>query len=344
MMQVTKDEYFRQRLTEYLEAVMNTEAVEIEQLKALSGGISRVNWLVETLANGEKKRFVLQCDRGAALDEQTLSRDQEFEVMKTAFENKVNTPAPRWYCVETAILDTPFIITDHTEGTSIGQQIIESDQLAEARRLLPEQIGEQLAQIHAIDLKKHALSFLPAPQQDHSPAQEMLDQIRTDISRLGVHNPVFEFGWRWAHQHIPACEQPVLVHGDFRVGNFLVSSKGLNGIIDWEYAHIGDPLEDLAWLSLRDWRYGKGHLKLGGIAPNTEPFIRAYERASGRKVDRKALLYWEILGNLRWAVTCLARANRATRTNESGIELTALGTRSVEMQLEMLHLIGQGEN
>jgi aminoglycoside phosphotransferase (APT) family kinase protein len=133
----------------------------------------------------------------------------------------------------------------------------------------------------------------------------------------------------------------VVVHGDFRVGNFMVGIKGLKGIVDWEYSHIGDPIEDLAWLCLRDWRYGNGQLKLGGIAPNREPFIQAYERVSGRKIDRKAVDFWEIVGNLRWAVAGLTQANRHLSGGEESVELASLGRRSAEMQLEMLRLIGE---
>jgi aminoglycoside phosphotransferase (APT) family kinase protein len=132
----------------------------------------------------------------------------------------------------------------------------------------------------------------------------------------------------------------VLLHGDFRVGNFLVDSKGLNGIVDWEFCRMGDPLEDLAWPCLRDWRYGNGEAQLGGIGAR-EPFIQAYERASGRTIDRKAIDYWEILGNLRWAVTCLSQANRHLSGGDLSVELASLGRRSAEMQMEMLRLIGQ---
>lgn len=339
----SKEENFRQRLTEYLEAVMNVPVVEVKSLQPMAGGTSRESWHIETDANGEKQDLVLRRDLATTLFDKALFRDQEFKVMKAAQESGVKISTPRWYCIEPLILDMPFLIMDYVEGISIGRQVIQEADLAGARNALPEQMGEQLAHIHAIDAKKYELGFLPAPPKDASPAQEAINQIRSIITQLNVHNPVFEFGLRWAQQHAPTCEQPVLLHGDFRIGNFLVGPKGLNGIVDWEYSHIGDPLEDLAWPCLRDWRYGNGELKLGGIAPSREPYLEAYERASGRKVDRKALDFWEIVGNLRWAVACLSQANRYLSGGENSVELASLGRRSAEMQLEMLRLIdGQG--
>jgi aminoglycoside phosphotransferase (APT) family kinase protein len=334
-------EDFRERLTEYLEAAMNVPAVEVEALAEMPGGASRDNWRVKIKIDDERQQLVLRRDLATTVDEHTLTRDQEFRVMKAAFDSGVAVPRPRWYCIEPLILGARFLIMDYVEGISIGRQVVQNPELAEARRLMPEQMAEQLARIHSINAEQMKLDFLPASRPGYSPAQELLLQIRAAIVKLGVHNPVFEFGLRWAQQHAPTCEKPVVVHGDFRVGNFLVSSKGLAGIVDWEFCHIGDPLEDLAWPCLRDWRYGNGLFVLGGIAESREPFIQAYERISGRKVDRKAIDFWEVASNLRWAVLCISQANRHLSGGDPSVELASLGRRSAEMQLEMMRRIGE---
>ncbi|MBZ0285832.1 MAG: phosphotransferase family protein [Anaerolineae bacterium] len=333
-------EDFRQRLTEYLEAVMDVPSVEVYTLQPLAGGTSRDNWLVGVEVDGEKQQLVLRRDLATTMDEQALPRDQEFLVMQAAYESSVRVPKPRWYCLEALILDTPFLLMDYVEGESIGKKIVQDSEFAEARLHLPEQMGQQLACIHAVNLEKFDLKFLSSPRPGFSPAQERLLQIRALILKLGLHNPVFEFGLRWAEQHTPACDKPVLLQGDFRFGNLLVGVKGLNGIVDWEFSRIGDPLEDVAWPCIRDWRYGNGEQKLGGIA-DREPFIKAYETAKGCVVDRKAVDFWEIVGNLRWAVTCLSQANRHLSGGDQSIELASLGRRSAEMQYEMLRLIGE---
>jgi aminoglycoside phosphotransferase (APT) family kinase protein len=333
-----KAEDFQQALTEYLEAV-NRQEVEIISLTPLVGGASRDMWQVTAKVGGEEQQFVLRRDQGMAVSDRALERDQEFKVMKAVHEVGLSVPRPRWYCLEPLILGQPFLILDYVEGIAVGRQVIEQPELGEAHKTLPEAMGVQLARIHAIDPAKHNLDFLPRSRERLSPAQEALAQIRELIQQMRVYNPVFEFGWRWLQQHVPKSDKTALLHGDFRVGNVLVGSKGLNGIIDWEYARIGDPLDDLAWPCLRDWRYGNTKLPLSGIGER-EAFIQAYEKESGHKVDRKALAFWEILGNLRWAVGSIAQANRHLSGGSASLELASLGRRSAEMQLEMLTLIG----
>lgn len=332
---------FRQRLTEYLEAVMEKPSVEVHTLQPLAGGTSRESWLVDVLVDAEHERMVLRRDQATTMDEKALPRDHEFRVMQAAYDAGVMVPRPRWYCLEPWILDAPFLLMDYVESESIGKKVVHDDEYIEARAQLPKQMGEQLARIHAVDPQNAKLDFLLSPRPGYSPAQEMLLQIRAMILKLGLHNPVFEFGLRWGQQNAPPCEKVVLLQGDFRVGNMLVGPKGLLGIIDWEFSRFGDPLEDLAWPCIRDWRYGRGDLQFGGVS-DREPFIRAYENASGRKVDRKGVNYWEIVGNLRWAVTCLSQAQRHFSGGDHSIELASLGRRSAEMQYEMLRLIGEG--
>ncbi len=122
----------------------------------------------------------------------------------------------------------------------------------------------------------------------------------------------------------------------------MVGPEGLVGVFDWEFAHVGDPLEDLAWPCVRSWRFGQDGLPLGGLA-GLDEFLDVYERRSGRKVSRSGLRFWEIVGNLRWAVGCIAQANRHLSGQAPSIELASLGRRTAEMELELLELIEQAE-
>src|SRR5262249_440580 len=91
---------------------------------------------------------------------------------------------------------------------------------------------------------------------------------------------------RWLREHAPGDTDLVLVHGDFRVGNLMVGPGGLVGVFDWEFSHVGDPAEDLAWPCVRSWRFGQDALSLGGVG-EPEEFREASERAGGRAVDRR---------------------------------------------------------
>jgi aminoglycoside phosphotransferase (APT) family kinase protein len=333
MARTKKIDDFQQRLAEYLAAVTKQE-VEIETLQPFVGA-SRESWLVKAEIGDADQQFVLRIDPLMPLADKSLERDQEFRVMKAVHDVGVLMPRPRWYCLEPVILGAPFYITDFVDGIAAPKDVVGKSDLADARKALPTQMGEQLAKIHAIDPASLKLDFLPRPRAGFSPAQETIAQLRGVILKLNLHNPTFEFGLRWLEQNAPKTEKPTLLHGDFRVGNLLVNSKGLSGILDWELARMGDPLEDLAWPCVREWRHGKGDLQLGGVSKR-EPFIKAYELASKRTVDRKQVDYWEILGNLRQAVIYLSQANKPN----PGLDVAVLGRRSAEMQLEMLRLIG----
>ena len=129
---------------------------------------------------------------------------------------------------------------------------------------------------------------------------------------------------------MPETIDPVLVHGDFRTGNYLATERGLEALLDWEFAHWGDRHEDLTWISMRDWRFGKINLPVGGISAR-EPFYEAYEKASGVPVDRAKALYWEVMGNARWAAGAHQQAERHLSGQSRGIELASIGRRGCGM-------------
>jgi aminoglycoside phosphotransferase (APT) family kinase protein len=73
----------------------------------------------------------------------------------------------------------------------------------------------------------------------------------------------------------------VLIHGDFRNGNFMVTEKGLVAVLDWECSHIGSGIEDFGWISTRSWRFGS-ELPVGGFSERA-PLYAAYTAAGGRR-------------------------------------------------------------
>jgi aminoglycoside phosphotransferase (APT) family kinase protein len=331
----------RARLETFLAANLGAP-VRVAAARQLTGGASRETWAidVEVSAGPEAGRLalVLRRDMGGVIHDQALSREQEFQVLTAAHKAGVLVPRPRWLCVDQAVLGAPFFIMDRLEGESVGRRVVREAGLAEARRLLPRQMGEQLARIHRIDPAAERLDFLPAPALGRSPAQTALANTARQLWRLGEPHPALELGLRWLEANAPAGGAPVLVHGDYRIGNLMVGPDGLRGVFDWEFAHVGDPVEDLAWPGVRSWRFGQDGLRLGGIGQPDE-FFAAYEAAGGRPVDRRAVAYWEVLGNFRWAVGCVVQANRHLSGQAPSVELASLGRRAAEMELELLDLI-----
>ncbi|MBC8100105.1 MAG: phosphotransferase family protein [Armatimonadetes bacterium] len=326
----------RHQLAQFL-STQTGQVIAITQLTPLAGGASRESWLVETTAGGTAHKWVLRKDLPTTMNDDALTRAQEYSVMQTAHDAGVQVARMRFLCEDPNLLGLPFFLMDYVEGVSIGRKVITQPELAQARAVLPEQLAQQLAKIHTINPDAPQLSFLMRPA-DTKPALTALRAAYSTLDKLGVSVPALEYGLRWCTRHAPASDRITVLHGDFRVGNLLVDEAGLAAVIDWEFAHIGDPVEDIGYLCMRDWRFGNDQQQVGGLC-DRERFLTAYEQHSGQQIDRAAADWWEIIGNLRWAIICLAQAERHLSGQDVSVELASLGRRSAEMQLEALRLI-----
>tara|TARA_Y100001933_G_scaffold47687_2_gene45999 strand:- start:59125 stop:60291 length:1167 start_codon:yes stop_codon:yes gene_type:complete len=318
-------------------------AVKIYDVIPLSGGACQENSLLELEVNeGSRKgshRLVLRSDRGSSLFS-SLDRKQEFEVARAAFEAGTRTPEPYFYEMDESVLGRPFSLMQWIPGKATGRYVVKDNSLKDVRKELPSSLAEHLAHIHSVKPGNNSLDFLNIPAE--SPASEGCKEMRLEIDKLQEAHPAMELALNWLEKNAYNTDELVLVHGDFRTGNFMVSPEGLHGILDWEFAHFGDRHEDISWLCMRDWRFGKLNLEAGGIS-NRQDFYQAYEKFSGARVDPEKVRYWEVMGNLRWAGGAAAQAERHLSGKTRGIELASIGRRVAEMEFEMLRLIEQGQ-
>ena len=117
----------------------------------------------------------------------------------------------------------------------------------------------------------------------------------------------------------------------------IVGPAGLEAVIDWELVHVGDPLEDLAWLCLKAWRFGEP-LEVGGLGTIDE-LVAAYEAAGGRTVDRHALHWWLVEKTLSWGIGCMLQADFHLSGRVRSVELAAVGRRVAEQEWDLLELL-----
>lgn len=326
-----------QALSGYLAEQTGTE-VTITDMQPLAGGASRDTWLFIAHLGGEQRRYVLRRDLPTQMFDEALTREQEFRLMDAAHKSGVKVAKVRYCCTDTRVLGSAFFIMDYVPGISIGRRVIQEPELANARRQLPQQIALELAKIHQLPYAAYGIDFLPRPRDGMTPAQTTIASSYEMLDALGIHNPTWEWALRWAERHQPSAPAITFVHGDVRIGNVLVDQAGLTAVIDWEFGHLGDPDEELGYPCMRDWRFGNGTLHFAGLA-DRETFLQAYEAASGRRVNRESVTWWEIMGNIRWGIICMSQANRHLSGKEHSVEFASLGRRSAEMQLETLRLI-----
>jgi aminoglycoside phosphotransferase (APT) family kinase protein len=315
--------------------------VQVTRAWRMVGGASRECWGVDLEVDGGPQRghheLVLRRDLGGKIHQSSLSRNEEFKVLQAAYSHGVKAPRPRWLCADPEVLGGPFFLMDRLPGEALGKKVVRSAEYFEARIVLPSQMARELATIHGIPLSAE-LGSLPGPAPGESPAQKALSDALATLRDARDPHPALELAARWLREHEPRTEGPVLTHGDFRVGNLLVGTEGLLGVLDWEFAHVGDALEDLAWPCVRAWRFGRDDKRLGGIS-DADVFFDTYEAVTGKSIDLAAVAYWEVMGNFRWAVACLAQAGRHLRGDERSVELAVLGRKAAEAEWELMERI-----
>ena len=129
------------------------------------------------------------------------------------------------------------------------------------------------------------------------------------------------------------------MHGDYRIGNVVVRPEaGLVGVLDWEFAHVDEPVRDLAFALVRAWRFGVPDKRLGGIG-DVEPYLERYNELTRRGITLDELLVWEVFGNVKWAIGCLTQSRRHLNGQDRSVEYAVLGRMAAEMEYELLDLI-----
>jgi len=188
-------------------------------------------------------------------------------------------------------------------------------------------MAEELAKIHA--LPRERLAFLE---------EAAVDRLVDELDEIGEPHPAIELGLWWLRENRPPRRPPVVVHGDFRIGNLVVDETGLVGVLDWEFVHLDDPARDLSFALVRAWRFGVPEKRLGGIG-DVEPYLERYNELTGRGVTAAELDYWELAGNVGWATGCLTQAQRHLTGQDRSVELAILGRLGAEVEYEICHLL-----
>ena len=160
-----------------------------------------------------------------------------------------------------------------------------------------------------------------------------MQQYREVLDAAGYPHPTFELAFRWLERNRPDSTRRCVVHGDFRLGNLMVDGTGLAAVLDWELAHVGDPIEDLGWLCVKAWRFGSAKPVAG--TGDYASFLAAYADASGVTVTPAVLRWWEVLGTLKWGIMCIMQAQSHLTGGARSHELAAIGRRVCENEHDL---------
>lgn len=285
-----------ERLQAFLAARTDGAPPRVVDLERAGLGRSRENWLFDLLdGDAPPEPLILRQDPDGGLVD--TDRGAEFAVLRALEASPLPTPRARWLDADGTWLGTPFLIMGRIDGTCDYRVLGGGRPLAE-RRGLAERFCDLLADVHRTDWRALGLGEVltdPGPEAAlaelarwegilHADALEPYPELELAIDALRATAPV--------------AQATVLVHADFKPGNILLDGTRVTALLDWELAHLGDPLEDLGWVTqpLR----AKEHT-IAGVWEAAD-LVAHYERATGSAVDPAALRWWVVFSTFKTAV------------------------------------------
>jgi aminoglycoside phosphotransferase (APT) family kinase protein len=266
-----------------------------------------------------------------------ISLATEARLFQLAGAAGIPGPAISYVLVPEDGLGSGFIM-EWLVGETLGQRIVRAEALAGIRPRLARECGQILGRIHALVWRAAGLAGdLP----EVTPGA-LVDETWSSYRDLNVPVPMIDYTWRWLRDNLPKESRTTLVHGDFRNGNLMVTAQGINAVLDWELAQIGDPVRDLGWLCVNSWRFGIDALPVGGFG-EIDDLLAGYRDTSGLDIARQELEFWQVFGSFWWAMATLQMAT-AWRTGETpSLERPVIGRRSSEAQMDCVNLLIPGE-
>ncbi|MGB7418514.1 MAG: phosphotransferase [Erythrobacter sp.] len=294
-------------------------------LERLTGGATMESWRFE--AGGES--FVLRRAPSLAfMEERPFGHDVEAAIIRAARAAGVTAPRVVAELQPEDGIASGFVM-EILPGTANPKEILEMEEPVALLR----EAARDLARIHSL-----RAGDLPdaVPVMD---TREAIADLKVQFEKAGGDRPIIALGLKWMEDHCPAqTDEPVLVHGDYRMGNLLAQDGRLTGVLDWELAHLGDYHEDLAFGCMAVWRfhrYDRTALGLGSL----DNYFAAYEAEAGVEVDRERFRYWLIHRTVWWALGCLKMAAQWRSGADRMLERVVISRRTSEQELDLLMLL-----
>jgi aminoglycoside phosphotransferase (APT) family kinase protein len=308
----------------------------LENAQRLTGGASMETWAFDVVRGKGREALILRRRAGAFDPESARSTSLAAEAALIRAVAARGAPAPPLvHLCDAADGLGEAHVTRRVAGETLGRKIVGDPRFDAVRPQLARQCGEILAKIHAT----------PAPPEARLKTADALVELGRyeEIYRAsGAERPVLELAFQHLKAHAPELRSPVLLHGDFRNGNLMIDpEKGVAAVLDWELSHLGDPAEDLGWICVNSWRFGRPDRPVGGFGAY-EDLLAGYAAAGGEPIPLARLRYWQALGSLKWGVMCLMMyASWATGAAPS-VERPMIGRRVSETEIDLLNLLEAG--
>jgi aminoglycoside phosphotransferase (APT) family kinase protein len=266
---------------------------QVVDLRPLTGGYSQLSYRFAVLSGADRHEYVLRTDRAASAALTRTDRRAEWEMLRFLAAAGARVPAPRWADLAGSELGAMSIISDYVEA----QNVLEAARAGPFSGVeLALRLAEAAAGVHAI-----GLSLLPkrftAPIDWNAYVDGQIAGWRALEASHAERLPIIRYLAAWLCDHRPEPTDFTLVHGEFSLPNVLIDDAGATTVVDWEYAHIGDPRADLGWCLSR------GMSEPPNLMADHLPQVCArYRELTGlteQVVNPRSVLYFSMLGAAR---------------------------------------------
>lgn len=297
-------------------------------LRRLSGGASQETWAFET--DTGSPLILRRKPAGSTGSGNAVPLATEAALIKAAAKQGAQVPEVLAVFDPESAVGEAYVMV-RLEGETLGKRIARDPPFAAVRPGLARQCGEVLAKIHAVPLEG-------LPPMNESDALTQLENYEAIYRGCGAQRPIIEAALRYLKDRAPKLERRTLVHGDFRNGNIMVHpEKGLTAALDWELAHIGDPAADMGWVCTASWRFG-GDKPVGGFGDYAD-LLEGYEAAGGEPIALDRVLYWQMLGSLKWGIMCETMYLSYASGADPSVERAMIGRRTSETEIDLIALL-----
>ena len=287
-----------ERIRAWVAEELGDPGVKIEGLRRTSAGFSRENWVFDAVhARGREALIARRDPLGSVL---RTDREIEGAILRALEHTDVPAPKVRWLDVEGTRLGRPTVVMERAEG-DCDWFVLNGDRPLETRVEIAHRLYDRLADIHLVDWRALGLGDVFDDPGDRA-ALAAVDHWEGELRAVQLEGePELEVVLMWLRANAPASIATTLVHGDFKAGNVLLTGDDVTLVLDWETVHLGDPQEDLGWVTnpLR----AREHRIEGVWEP--DDLIARWESRTGLKSNPDAIRWWRVLANFKLCVIVL---------------------------------------
>lgn len=335
------EDVVRQRLAEFL-GEQNRAQTRIEKLKRFTVGFSWLTYGFDAIwhnAAGEQCRpLILRIGPPNGIFA-PYKASLQFFAQRVLEHSGVPVPKVYWYSDSSEVFGAPFFVCERVAGEAPIPWAPEGGEVFDdaTRANLAEQFVGALAALHTFEWRGTELAKVSAPVEADTAAQQQIDFWVDVTERSGLRRfPAVAWAVAWLRANRPVAPRIGIVHGDYRIGNFLEQDGRITAILDWELTHLGDPHEDIGFICLRAWS-GRSPYLCQLI--RREDLYRRYEELTGIAVNPEAVRYYEVLNNFKLFAIHAAAAGCFEAGKFNDLRMPAMGAQIPRVLLQLERMI-----